>query len=86
VSFRSTSGDRCMPLAAGLVIPGWTSPTGGDNFDLSLIGPDGRQVDASSSNKRQETVSVVPARMGRYTLRVRADAGEGPFSWTSRPV
>lgn len=71
--------NRCLPLAAGLVIPGWTSPTSGDDFDLDLIGPDGRRVDASYTAKRQESVSVVPAMTGRYRLRVRAYAGEGPF-------
>ncbi|MDQ4071533.1 MAG: PPC domain-containing protein, partial [Actinomycetota bacterium] len=71
--------NRCLPLAAGLVIPGWTSPSGGDDFDLYLTGPDGRQVAASHSSKRQENVSVLPALTGRYTLRVKSYTGEGPF-------
>ncbi|MBA3420625.1 MAG: S8 family serine peptidase [Thermoleophilaceae bacterium] len=71
--------NRCMPLAAGLVIPGWTSYSSGDDFDLYLTDPDGRQVDASQTSKRQESISVVPARTGRYTLRVESYAGEGPF-------
>ena len=71
--------NRCLPLAAGLVISGWTSPPGGDDFDLHLTGPDGRQVAASHSTQRQENVSVLPALTGRYMLRVKAYAGEGPF-------
>ena len=71
--------NRCLPLAAGLVIPGWTSPSGGDDFDLYLTGPDGRQVAGSHSTKRQENVSVLPALTGRYTLRIKSYAGEGPF-------
>jgi len=68
--------NRCLPLAAGLVIPGYSS---GADFDLVLRDPDGRRVDASYTAERQENVSVVPARTGRYTLRVESYAGEGPF-------
>jgi serine protease AprX len=71
--------NRCVPLAAGLVITGWSSYSSGDDFDLFLEDPDGRRVDASTSTARQESVATGPARTGRYTLRVQTYAGTGPF-------
>lgn len=71
--------DRCVPIAAGLVVPGWASPTRGDDFDVELTDPDGNVVDAAATAERQETVSYKPPRTGRYTLRVVSYRGRGPF-------
>ncbi len=74
--FPLAVANRCLPVAASLIIPGHST---GDDFDLYLKDPAGRQVDASYTTARQESVSVAPARTGRYRLRVVSYAGEGPF-------
>jgi len=71
--------DRCSPIAASLIMTGWYSFTAGPDFDLALYDPDGNRVAVDDSVERQNDVTHVPAKTGRYMLRVTRYQGNGNY-------
>jgi len=72
--------DTQFPVAATLIMPthsGGSSPT--PDFDLSLLDPNGNEVEVSEFTTRQEEVGFEPAIAGVYTLQVRSFSGSGPY-------
>jgi serine protease AprX len=66
-----------FPLTATLLSSGWqgADPT----FTLSLRDPSGSEVASSAFSTRQEEVSIQPATVGLYMLRVSSVTGGGSF-------
>jgi len=81
-SFPLEIKNRCLPLAAGLIIPGWkASAPGAVDFDVYLDDPAGKQVAKGDSIERQDDLTYRPpaGATGTYTLRVSSWSGTGPF-------
>ena len=72
--------DRCHPIAASLIIPGYNArlPQATD-FDIVLRNPSGAVVATGDSIERQDDVMHRPAATGTYTVEVRAYSGAGSF-------
>ena len=69
-----------FPIAATLIHPGVTGATASSpDFDLYLIAPNGTQVAAAETTRRQDELGFVPSVTGTYTLRVRSFSGSGAY-------
>jgi serine protease AprX len=78
VQHAVTVSDTTAPLAATLIMPGWSSGAG-PNFDLVLRDPDGAIVASSAGQTRQEQLGAIVTQTGTYTFEVRSVAGSGPY-------
>jgi serine protease AprX len=72
-----TIGSTDFPLAATLIMPGWSA--GNPDFDLFVFDPGGNELQRSRFFTRQEEVGVLPPTPGTYTLEVRSDGGGGNY-------
>ena len=69
-----------FPIAATLIHPGVTAATASSpDFDLHLIAPDGTQVAAAETTRRQDELGFKPTVTGTYRLRVRSFSGSGAY-------
>ncbi|MEM2094015.1 MAG: S8 family serine peptidase [Candidatus Bathyarchaeia archaeon] len=66
------------PIAVTLIMPDWKS-AGDPDFDLYLYGPDSALVASSTGVSRQETIAVMVAKTGTYTVRVKSYIGSGNY-------
>ena len=66
------------PVAATLLMPGWTSSTSPD-FDLFVYNPSGTLVGRAEGTSRQELVTFTPTVTGTYTVKVLSYTGTGAF-------
>ena len=72
--------DTRRPIAASLIVSGWNvnSPSAVD-FDLQLVGPDGKAKASDLSIERQNDITFRPTTPGTYTLKVMQASGGGGF-------
>jgi serine protease AprX len=69
-----------FPIAATLIHPSISgSSASSPDFDLYLIDPNGSQVAAAETARRQDELGYQPTVTGTYRLRVRSYSGSGPF-------
>jgi serine protease AprX len=78
-TFQVNSTDA--PIAITLIMPNWSGFWGSSSvdFDVYLYDPDGQEVARSEDIKRQETVSILPTKPGKYTLKVKSYRGTGKY-------
>jgi serine protease AprX len=67
-----------VPIAATLIIADW-SRSGGPDFELRLLDPNGQLLRESATPERQERILFLPRVAGTYTLEVVSFAGSGAF-------
>jgi serine protease AprX len=70
--------DTRHPIAAVLIIPGWTRAEPA-RYSLQLLDPDGRSVAIAGEEQRSQFITFQPEKTGAYTLRVDAISGRGPY-------
>jgi serine protease AprX len=70
--------DIRYPVAAVLVLPGWTQSEPA-RCHLRLIGPEGRIVAGTIQEERSGLLTFQPEEPGTYTLRIETLAGQGPY-------
>ena len=77
--------DTSKPIAVTMIMPGWyesgswfwkeTHP----DFDLYLIAPNGTELDAAETTRRQEEVHYMPTTTGTYKIKVYSYADSGDY-------
>jgi serine protease AprX len=70
--------DIRYPVAAVMVLPGWTRSEPA-RCHLRLIGPEGRIVAGTIQEERSGLLTFQPEEPGTYTLRIETLAGQGPY-------
>jgi serine protease AprX len=70
--------DTHDPIAAVLVLPGWTEEEP-MRYQIQLLDPDGKILTSNNEERRSQIISYQPMQTGAYTLRVEALSGEGAY-------
>jgi serine protease AprX len=80
IDYELNVTDTQFPIAATLIIPAISgSSASTPDFDLYLYDPNGAQVAAAYTTRRQDELGYKPTATGTYKLRVKSYSGSGGY-------